>query len=925
MHFPSACSFSLAGLLSLAAASAIHLPRQQSVADVGVELKWLGGTSPQYNLGTTFGLPWPKGQYSSNDTHFTISNGEQQAPLQSWVTAYWPDNSIKWTGHALPATDSAATAYTVSPVTGDAPAPQGSKLSVVESEDFIEINTGKIIVKFAKSGHDLISSIQMVDGQATVGTHGRLILQSQTSLREPGQQGQTPGVEYFDFEGDIESVAVSEDNISRVLVTVRGSHKLVGSGEHEAWLPFVVRFYLYAESEAIKVMHSITFDGNPQTDFVTGIGLRFDVPLKGEELYNRHIRLAGVDGGIFNEAIQGITGLRRDPGQEVRTKQYEGEATPPVSSWDTRVSTRLKWIPAWSDYRLSQLSPDGFTLQKRTKAGQSWVKIPAGTRAGGLAYLGGATQGGLGVGMKDFWKRYPTGLDVNDAATDTGVITLWLYSPEAPPMDLRPYHDGLGQDTYADQLDALEITYEDWEGGFNTPIGIARTNEIYLFGFSKTPSRDKLAALTNQVISPPVLTPDPSRVLSTQALGTYWDAPNNTTQGSAAIEKNLDFLAKFYQDQVEQRRWYGFWDHGDFMHTYDSDRHTWRYDVGGYAWDNSELSPDIFFWLYFLRTGREDVYRFAEALTRHTGEVDVYHIGEWKGLGTRHGVQHWADSAKQGRISTPQYRKIFYYLSGGDERIGELMGEILDMDQTFWTLDARRKVRVDGFLPAPGEPADIGLGTDWSALAAAWLIEVERHGPRMEEADMKLINTMAGIGKLKNGFVTGSGLYNPDDGTLAPPPSDPGNNGVVSVSHLSAMFGLVEVTAELIDHYGDLLPEGFEDAWLDYCYYYGASSQEQASRYGTAFTGLNLYQGHSRLTAYAAKRRGDAALAKRAWDAFYNTDGFKATAPWASTRIDGSAVLAPVDEAAWISTNDVALYGMTAIQNLALVGDSLPS
>jgi hypothetical protein len=25
------------------------------------------------------------------------------------------------------------------------------------------------------------------------------------------------------------------------------------------------------------------------------------------------------------------------------------------------------------------------------------------------------------------------------------------------------------------------------------------------------------------------------------------------------------------------------------MHTYDQTRHTWRYDVGGYAWDNGEL------------------------------------------------------------------------------------------------------------------------------------------------------------------------------------------------------------------------------------------------------------------------------------------------------------------------------------------------
>ena len=38
-------------------------------------------------------------------------------------------------------------------------------------------------------------------------------------------------------------------------------------------------------------------------------------------------------------------------------------------------------------------------------------------------------------------------------------------------------------------------------------------------------------------------------------------------------------------------------------------------------------------------------------MTRHTGEVDMYHLGRWKGLGTRHGVQHWGDSAKQVRAS----------------------------------------------------------------------------------------------------------------------------------------------------------------------------------------------------------------------------------------------------------------------------------
>jgi hypothetical protein len=97
---------------------------------------------------------------------------------------------------------------------------------------------------------------------------------------------------------------------------------------------------------------------------------RFEVPLE-DEFYDRHIRIDVVDGGILNEAVPGITGLRRDPGQAVRTAQCEGKKTPALETWDTRVSSRLKWIPTWNDYSLTQLSSDGFTLKKRTKAGQS--------------------------------------------------------------------------------------------------------------------------------------------------------------------------------------------------------------------------------------------------------------------------------------------------------------------------------------------------------------------------------------------------------------------------------------------------------------------------------------------------------------------------------------------------------------------------
>jgi hypothetical protein len=182
-----------------------------------------------------------------------------------------------------------------------------------------------------------------------------------------------------------------------------------------------------------------------------------------------------------------------------------------------------------------------------------------------------------------------------------------------------------------------------------------------------------------------------------------------------------------------------------------------------------------------------------------------------------------------------------------------------------------------------------------------------------------------GIANLTNGFVTGSGLYNRTDGTLGPPPTDPENSGVVAVSHLSAAFGLMEVVAELTEHYGDSLPDGFEPAWLDYCYYYRAPAAEQTARYGANWTSMaTLRQDHSRLLAYAAHRTGNASWATRAWKEF-EADGLPTTGRvWAVEPVDAVRVLAPVEEAPFVSTNEAANYGLAAMVNLAYIGDQIP-
>jgi exo-rhamnogalacturonan lyase-like protein len=878
---------------------------QPAQPDGRVRLRWLEGSPPPALIGTTAGVPWPRGTLS-RDQPLSLTTGDGQAvPVQSWPTGFWPDGSVKWTAHAVGTEVPPAAEYVLRPGPPAAPA---TALRVTEERGTIDVDTGVIRCRIAKRGRVLVRSIHR--GERPVAIDGTLVCLRKDAPAEP----ESGTVRQQSFTGEIRRVTVEQRGPVRAVVRVDGAHR-TDRGRRE-WLPFTVRLYLYAGSDGIRMVHSFVFDGDENRDFLSGLGVRFQVPMTGPP-HDRHVRLAGDRmeragevGGVLGEAVRGITGLRRDPGQAVRQAQVAGEAAPDVSTWDTRVSDRLPLIPAWGDYRLRQLSDGCFEVHKRTRAGHGWIQVDTGRRAGGLGYLGGPA-GGFAFGMRDFWQLHPTQLDIRGAAGEAAEVTVWLWSPDAAPMDLRFYHDGMGQDTFPEQLEGLEITYEDYEPGFGTPYGIARTTELVFWALPATPAAERFAALAAANRTPPLLVAPPAQLAAAGVFGD-WRPADRGTPAKAEIEDRLDFLFEFHRQQVEQRSWYGFWNYGDIMHTYDNDRHVWRYDVGGFAWANSELSPDLWLWYYYLHTGRADAFRFAEAMTRHTGEVDVYHLGKYRDLGTRHNVLHWGDSAKQLRISTAVYRRFYYFLTA-DERVGDLMRELVDADRTFLVLDPIRKIRTEPYEPDP-RALSVGLGTDWSALAAAWLTEWERGGDPV--ARQKLVNTARTIAAMPNGFIQGGGLYDLTTGEFAP--AEP----AVSVGSLGAVFGLVEICSELVDLLD--LP-AFTQAWLQYCRLYNGTPAEQAAETGQSFGNLNLRQAHSRLTAYAAARTGSATLAARAWQEFYTGHaGYPRNAPWRTQRVDPPAVLKPVDETSFVSTNASAQYGLAAIQCLALVGDHLP-
>ncbi|MCA2222244.1 exo-rhamnogalacturonan lyase family protein [Nonomuraea aurantiaca] len=881
-------------------------------------LNWLDHPKEQ---GVTWGVPWARGTVE-RDSPFALTDPEGRAvPVQSWVTATWPDGSVKWSAHAIAPQARPAASYelTVARPAADqgeltaaqpgadqdnaagvnaAGLPERS-VTVVREDGVLRVSTGPVTWTIEEAGDTLARSV----------SHGSREIARDVRLVSLHQDGPTPDeggtVTREQATGIVREVTVEQDGPVRAVVRL--------TGDHGGRLPFTVRLYFYAGAEDVRVMHTFVWDGDPERDFLAGLGLRADVVMR-DELHDRHVRLAGQD-GFLTEAVRGLTGLRRDPGEDVRRAQVEGRPCGPIGN--PEVADRLHLIPAWNDYTLDQTSADGFTLRKRTADGHAWVTVPSGTRSAGYGYLGGAS-GGLGFGLRDFWRLHPARLDVRGAATDLATATVWLWSPSAPAMDLRFYHDGMGQDTFAEQLEGLEITYEDYEPGFGHAQGIARTHELTLRVHDATPSSKSLAGHADAMNEPALLAAAPERVREAGVFGD-WALPDRSTPARAEIEDRLDLLFDFYRREWEQRRWYGFWDYGDVMHTYDADRHTWRYDVGGYAWDNSELSPDLWLWYQYLRTGRADVFRFAEAMTRHTGEVDVYHLGRWKGLGTRHNVQHWGCSAKQLRISNAAYRRFLYYLTA-DERTGDLLDELARPEETFLVIDPTRKVREDVYTPDPSALA-VGLGTDWGALAAAWLTRWERYGD--EHAKDRLLGTMAGIGALPRGFLTGEARFDLATGRFDT------SRDQISVSHLSSVFGLPEMCSELIAL--DLDVPGFEQAWLDYCRLYLASAERQAAEVGRPLSGISLVQAHSRLAAYAAARSGDAGLADLAWRKFFLDEGdqlnrnpLQREPDWRLTRVEGPHVLAHVLEAPFVSTNDAAQYGLAAIQNLALIGDHLP-
>lgn len=543
---------------------------------------------------------------------------------------------------------------------------------------------------------------------------------------------------------------------------------------------FTMRIYSWKGCPEEKVVFTSFIDEQTAREGLHELSLQVKVSLQ-DRMHERHVWFA-QENGVRDMAVKPLVARR------VITLDSLGNPA------NEKSCAMLDELASWDGFRLSQLSPNGYSIRKRATGDSPWIGTIEGRRAPGLVAVSDKHRS-VSVLLEDFWQSYPSTLQVEGARSDTAVISVALWSPEAESMNFAHY------DTIPH---GLEAAYEDVQPGMSTPIGTARTSTLWI---TSLPGSKPFMETGHANY-----TPKPEYLHTKRAFG-LWSLAKGST-----YDRELDSLMHFYERQQEEHGWYGYFNYGDFMHTYDESRGEWRYDVGGYAWDNTELGTPAMLWYQYLRSGDSGVWQMATRMTRHCSEVDTYHRGTHAGLGTRHNVLHWGCGAKEARISQAFWNRFMYYLTA-DERLGDIMREVRDADTLLYTLDPLRLAQPRSEQYPCTAPARLRIGPDWLAYAGNWFTEWERTG-NTHYRD-KILTGMKSISDMPHGLFSGPLAlgYDPATGIL----SWEGDTAVQHTNHLCTIMGGFEFMNEMMISIDN---KPWERVWLDHAVNYRQKAKE---------------------------------------------------------------------------------------------------
>jgi hypothetical protein len=835
---------------------------------------------------TTWGCMWPKESVAPENGFILRNLSGNEIPVQSRVTAYWPDGSVKWTAHT------ADSSLLEDEIEVEARPVQNAfiskELKVSRQDGLLVIQAGMARAVIDEKSKSMLESFEF-NGKIALSEAVPVLI-----LEEPSDSG----TKRQNYEGFFDQAELEESGPLCAIVKFTGIH-VNGSSRR---FPFVIRMAIGLDSPRVSFTHTFLYDGDEDRDFLKGIGIRFQSPLFGE-LYNRHIRLQG-DFGAFHESPALLLSWRPRIPEGIYENQMNGVVLRLSGKEKELVDKVMQDMPFWDQYSLTQDSSEHFSIKKKIRDSNCClIDCLHGHRScGGVAI--GSEHGSVLFATRDFWEKNPSGYTVSGLTTDEASVSAWFWSPEAEPMDFRHYANrGYNQ-----------VYYEGYDYKGADPYGIACTSQMVVKACDELiPSNEDVSGFAESVRCPVQYVGSPEFYHEMGAFG-HWSLPDRSSETEIWLEDQLSKALAFYIEEVDQRGWYGLFNYGDFMHTYDRARHQWRYDMGGYAWDNTELVPTLWIWHEFLRSGRQEAFILAEKLSRHASEVDVYHMGKYKGLGSRHNVRHWGCPCKEARIAMAGHHRVYYYLTG-DRRFEDIFDELKDNEKTFASHDPLGDFYNKEEMTYP---AHARSGPDWSSLCSNWMTEWER---KNDTSYRNKIET--GIIDLKNAplkLVSGPDFeFDPETVHLRYI-GERASGG----THLQICMGSPQIWMEIADLLDD---EEWKRMLADYGRFYYLPNSEQLQESGGIIgeREFSLPFMAAAMGAYGASFLNDSVLAKRTWRHLLhalmssgNHEGFQ------TVTVENCANKRELKEIPWISTNFAAQWCLNVIVCLEFIREALP-
>jgi hypothetical protein len=630
------------------------------------------------------GLPVPKGRVKSPDQARLFVRG-RESPLQSQALAFWPDGSVKWLllafpldghdGHAVPAGrgEGQEATFRVSLRQGeDVPCvlhfgpgvqagrdPQAVSLVTAQAGNRVELSTGPLRLTLA-TGERWLPSV-LLNGVEMLASDGK----PQASVDFLRVNAYPPGTTHPEGEPDpgpvaIDRIDVEENGPLRAVVCLRGQAVCKAAPR------VILRLEAYEGRSFVRIFHTVEFMHNDlRQAFVREMALRLALALDPAQL---RAGAGGQNGPVALRSAAAL-GLRQ-------TSHMNYEA------W--RLADNGK-------YR---------EIVDTAHASRGWLAVSG-------------ANGGLAVVQRAMWQESPKELIFRreGAAFEVG-----LWPASAPLMDVRRYseypHPGQGESTWVGLPDPktdppwIEQYYSDEMSPFR---GVSRTHEILLhFHARNTPPEDLDAVAADFQSQPLVYAGWPWYAF----VGVTYPQTDPADEKFTRLNANLQNAADWWLFHQKAWGWYGFWDFGEVRHAFRYGygwiltpealskhlalppeqrtnvqrpsvgtrgdyftQHDWAFDNGRWGWSNTEGLINHFMSRQYLRTGRRDLFFFAEANARHARDVIARHAGKFFGWGTRHGVQPWSDGNHEER-QTIFAEQRFHYLLTGDPRTREWIRDL---------------------------------------------------------------------------------------------------------------------------------------------------------------------------------------------------------------------------------------------------------